>query len=301
MAGHAQDSYEQAADEQVEFTSLDGLRLRGTLVPAGGAGGAGGAAGAVVLVHGGGVTREEGGFFKRLAHGLAQCASTTVLRFDLRGHGESEGRQEDLTLAAVANDVRAAADFISKRAGAPGGVHMVGASFSGGITAMAAAAIPETVRSLVMLNPLLDYKQRFIDEKPYWTGDLLRPQEAQTLREAGYLAHSPTFKLGRPLLNEVFHVVPDAYLAGVRQPTLIVHGTKDTFIPVDSSRHYIERLGSSARRLLEIDGAQHGIAMHDDPRYEHPQTRKWQAETIRAVSDWIKMAQAAEPCPEALH
>jgi pimeloyl-ACP methyl ester carboxylesterase len=61
--------------------------LRGTLVapPAG-------ETAATVLVHGGGVTREEGGFFARLAARLAGAGSPT-LRFDFRGHGESEGRQ----------------------------------------------------------------------------------------------------------------------------------------------------------------------------------------------------------------
>ncbi|MGH4007533.1 MAG: alpha/beta hydrolase [Pseudonocardiaceae bacterium] len=46
---------------------------------------------AVVLVHGGGVTREESGFFTRLAAGLGE-AGVASLRFDLCGHGESEGR-----------------------------------------------------------------------------------------------------------------------------------------------------------------------------------------------------------------
>jgi uncharacterized protein len=72
----------------------------------------------VVLVHGGGVTREEGGFFTRLASGLGE-AGVASLRFDLRGHGESEGRQEELTLAAILNDILASvsvsvrADFIA--------------------------------------------------------------------------------------------------------------------------------------------------------------------------------------------
>jgi alpha-beta hydrolase superfamily lysophospholipase len=61
----------------------------------------------VVLVHGGGVTREEGGFFTRLAVGLGE-AGVASLRFDLRGHGESEGRQEELTLATILNDIGAA-------------------------------------------------------------------------------------------------------------------------------------------------------------------------------------------------
>src|ERR1700684_4322885 len=84
------------------FRTLDGLHLAATLVTPDGP-----TERAVVLVHGGGVTREEGGFFTRLANGLGE-AGVASLRFDLRGHGESEGRQEELTLAAILNDIRVA-------------------------------------------------------------------------------------------------------------------------------------------------------------------------------------------------
>ena len=63
-----------------------------------------------VLAHGGGVTREEGDFFTHLAAGLADV-SIASLRCDLRSHGESEGRQEDLTMAGILGDLRAAIAF----------------------------------------------------------------------------------------------------------------------------------------------------------------------------------------------
>jgi uncharacterized protein len=91
----------------LNVTALDGRRLAATLVDPGAAGRA------VVLVHGGGVTREEGGFFTRLADGLAG-ARVASLRFDLRGHGRSEGRLEDLTLAAVLNDIRVALSEVKR-------------------------------------------------------------------------------------------------------------------------------------------------------------------------------------------
>jgi len=82
--------------------TLDGLHLAGTLVTPDGTPDR-----VVVLVHGGGVTREEGGFFTRLAGGLAE-ADIASMRYDLRGHGESEGRQEEMTLCAHLNDIRVA-------------------------------------------------------------------------------------------------------------------------------------------------------------------------------------------------
>jgi len=263
-----------------EFRSLDGLRLLGTLIAAPVAADGN----AAVLVHGGGVTRDEGGFFTRLAAGLGQ-AGIASLRFDLRGHGQSEGRQEDLTLAGIVNDIHAAAAHLRSVTGC-GPVNLIGTSFGGGISAYFAARHPEQVRRLVLLNPLVNYKKRFIDDKPYWTDDRLDDDAARDLTTQGFLPHSPTFKLGRPLLNELFHLRPDLVLSDIVAPTLFVHGTRDTFIPVDSSRMYAAQLRAQVE-LLEIDGAQHGFAVHDDPRYLDPRTVQWQASVIHAVVRWL--------------
>jgi uncharacterized protein len=65
----------RVAEVQITTTwrTLDGLQLAGTLVlPEKSAGSA------IVLVHGAGVDREEGGFFARLAEGLGEVGVGTV-------------------------------------------------------------------------------------------------------------------------------------------------------------------------------------------------------------------------------
>ena len=263
---------------ETEFSSLDGLRLSGTwLLPSVPEGGA-------VLVHGGGVTREEGGFFTRLAEGLADVGVAS-LRFDLRAHGASEGRQEDLTLAGIVNDIRAAVDHLAFLTGT-GPLTLIGASFGGGVSAFFASRYPDRLRRLVLLNPLLNYKKRFIDDKPYWSDDRISEEAGRELANQGFIAHSPSFKLGRGLLNEVFYLRPHESLGELTMPTLIVHGTRDTFIPVESSREYARQI-SAPVTLLEVEGAQHGFAVHDDPGYLDPQTQEWQAFVIGSVAEWI--------------
>lgn len=268
----------------VDFASLDGLELQGTFTtsdrrPS---------KGTAVLVHGGGVTRDEGGFYTRMAQGLAD-SGVASLRFDFRGHGQSQGRQEDLTLAGVVNDIRAATEHARQQADTEGPVALIAASFSGGLSTYYASARPHHVGSLVLINPLIDYKKRFIDDKPYWSNEYLTAGEAHTLSEQGFIPHSPTFKLGRPLLNEVLHAPhPDHTLEQVKTPTLIVHGTKDTFIPVESSRHAGRCIPGA--RLLEVEGAQHGIAVHEDPAYADPQTQQWQAMVIEEITQWVTRA-----------
>ncbi|WP_083974088.1 alpha/beta hydrolase [Kitasatospora mediocidica] len=117
-------------DYETEVRSLDGTVLFGTVTPAPTP-----PAALAVLAHGAGVTREEGGFFTRLAASLA-AVGITCLRFDLRAHGASGGRFSDVTIAGVANDVRAASDHLAEITGQPGPVHVIAASFSGGAAAL---------------------------------------------------------------------------------------------------------------------------------------------------------------------
>ncbi len=224
--------------------TADGLHLSGTLVLPDGA------RRAAVLVHGGGVTREEGGFFARLATGLAD-AGVASLRCDMRGHGESEGRQEDLTIAGILADIRATIALARSHVGTDR-VALLGASFSGGICGYYAARHPTELANLVMLNPLLNYRKRLIDDKPYWHDGHISEDAGRELLDQGYLVHSPTFKLGRPLLCELFHLQPHKVLGDIAAPTLIVHGTKDTFIPVESSRWAAQQL-TVEHQLMELE------------------------------------------------
>jgi pimeloyl-ACP methyl ester carboxylesterase len=259
--------------------TLDGLHLAATLVTPGGDPDR-----AVVLVHGGGVAREEGGFFTRLAAGLGE-AGVASLRFDLRGHGESEGRQEDLTLATILNDIRVAIAHVRTGTGAAR-VSLLGASFAGGVCGYYAAKRPGDVDRLVLLNPQLDYKKRTIDSRPYWVNDHLNDEVVAQLTEQGYIQFTPTLRHGRPILNEVFWFQPLAVLGEITAPTLVVHGTKDTFVPIESSREAMSLLAAE-HKLVEIEGSQHGFAVHDDPQYLNPQSQEWQAFVIRTVSEWI--------------
>jgi pimeloyl-ACP methyl ester carboxylesterase len=264
---------------ETTVTTLDRLKLAATLVepePS--------ADRAVVLVHGGGVTRQEGGFFKRLADGLAE-AGVASLRFDLRGHGQSEGRMEELTLAAVLNDIRVALAQVRETTGA-GSVSLLGASFGGGICAYYAAKRPAEVERLVLLNPQFNYKRRTIDNTPFWEDDHLKPDAAAQLDEQSYLAFNPNLRHGRAIFHEVFWFDLDSAIPEIQAPTLLVHGTKDTLVPIESTLAALPGFRRE-HRLVEVEGAQHGFAVHEDPQYLNPQSQEWQAFVIRTVTDWL--------------
>ncbi|MDT4993209.1 MAG: uncharacterized protein QOH97_3101 [Actinoplanes sp.] len=268
-----------ASEAPARFRSLDGLDLVGDLIvpddpPTVG----------VVQVHGGGVTRHEAGFFDRMAAGLA-AAGAAALRFDLRGHGESAGKQEDLTISGVLNDIRSAFGYLREVTGVAR-TALVGQSFGGGICAYYAAKHPADVQRLVMLCPRIDYKRRTIDDRPYWVDDHLQSDKAEELTRQGYIQYSPTFRHGRAFLNEVFWLQPHTILGDIQAPTLIVHGTADTLVPIETSLAAMPLL-NSASELLSIEGAQHGFAVDGDPTYLNPQSQAWQAQVVEAIVKWV--------------
>jgi alpha-beta hydrolase superfamily lysophospholipase len=263
----------------ISVRTLDGQQLAATLTKPQEA-----TTRAVVLVHGGGVTREEGGFFTRLADGLAD-AGVASLRFDLRGHGESEGRQEELTLATILNDIRVTLAHVREVTNAQE-VTLFGTSFTGGVSVYYAAHRPTEVTRLVLFNPQLNYKWRTIDSRPYWVNESIAEEAAQELNESGGIQFTPTLRHGRPLLNEAFWFPTQEAIGQVQAPTLIVHGTADTLVPIESSREAVPKFTAPVE-LLEVEGSQHGFAVHDDPQYLNPKSQEYQAYVIRTVADWL--------------
>ncbi|MFI9206424.1 alpha/beta hydrolase, partial [Streptomyces sp. NPDC053048] len=165
---------------ETTFRSLDGTALAGTVTAPEAA-----AERLAVLVHGAGVTR-EGDFLPRIAARLAE-AGTRCLRFDLRAHGASGGQPQDITIAAVANDIRAAADHLRAESGLDLPATVIAASFSGGAAALHAAHRPDDVERLVLLYPRLAYRERYITSRPYTDpAGYLSAEAAQALDGQGF-------------------------------------------------------------------------------------------------------------------
>ena len=268
-----------AREEAVEFRSVDGTALRGTLrtAPRPRAG--------ALLVHGITVDRDEGGFYRTLAEKLDGIDATS-LRFDLRGHGRSEGRYEHVTLSGVINDVGRAHGLLASRLppGAP--TFVIAASFGGGLAAHWAAASPPSPppAGLVLLNPLFDYGKRMLFDKPYWDGGGLTPAGLGMLAGRGWLEHGE-FRIGPAMLNELFWIRPQASVGSLGVPLLTVHGDADGTVPYDISRRCTEKARDS--EFVTIGGADHGFVHPDDEDYAHPDTVRFRDSVLGMVVSWI--------------
>ena len=184
-------------------------------------------------------------------HGFASSSLAhkgQALRRFYAGHG-LEFHTPDLNVPSFAElsytSMLAALDELDRAFASDGARwRFVGSSMGGYLAARWAMLHPERVDRLVLLCPAFDFVARW----PKILGD----ENFERWRTQGHFPLPD--KSGTPV--EVhFGLVEDAMTHPARPdvpcPTTIIHGTRDTVVPIDSSRSYVE--GRSHVRLIEVD------------------------------------------------
>jgi pimeloyl-ACP methyl ester carboxylesterase len=194
-------------------------------------------------------------------------------RFDLRGHGDSDGKLEDLTLARQLEDLRAVlARLGSGAAGPPPAKLLLIGSSLGALTvawhtALAAAAPKPaaTAPALPILGQVLIAPAfRIVDRLLAALGDDGRERWR---REGKWRFVGPWFQFDLSfevvLENERFPL--ERLRRETRLPTLILHGTRDESAPFRLSEEFVApdagRDGRMAR-LVAVEGGDHRLTAH---------------------------------------
>jgi alpha-beta hydrolase superfamily lysophospholipase len=257
----------------VEISTVDGLRLRGVFERPDGESRA-----AVLFLHGLNETRDEdrdsrAGIppFIELANALV-AESISCLRFDFRGHGDSDARLEDMTFAGERLDAAAALEDLRLREPRKP-IGLVAASFG------AVAALPllkaSAVTCGVLWNPLIDVRGTFVEPVLPWPLETFGPDGVKG-HERIELGDGRAF--GPGLLAEMLayeRVDP----ASVSAPILVCHGTEDTYLEFGESKAFAA--AAPRGEFVAISGAGHGFGAAADRRILIPATTAWLAQRLR--------------------
>lgn len=209
----------------------------------------------VVFIHGLGCHRDEcRGLFRELAHRIAADAVPSV-RFDLPRHaGRSEGT-EPFTLERCVLEVIGAIDVVAAECGpAPGnsGPLVCGASFGGAVALAASAAADDRVGSLVLLDPVGDFRVLTGGERA----------RQRRLSDALVNGSDVAWDWGVTItaaLNAELHTVDlPAMFARVSCPTVVVHGEEDDVVPIGVSRRLVA--ANPRARLISLPNTGHVLA-----------------------------------------
>ncbi len=206
----------------------------------------------VILCHGLGADKESK-TYTRLQTILNE-KNISTLRFDFFGHGESEGKFEDITVSEGVNDVFNAIDFLKKQGYLKMG--LFGSSFGGLVSIMADSKIND-LSVLVLKSPVSNYEE--LNHLRY-----LR-KELEEWKEKGYNYFEG--KKGRQKLKYSFFEDfknNNGYKAAgkIKIPTLIMHGEKDEIVPIDQSKKTACLVKNC--RLEVVEGADHDYTKERD-------------------------------------
>lgn len=223
----------------------------------------------VILLHGLG---DSMAFWSRQRDAFAeQCR---MLLVDVRGHGDSSlADNGDYSIAAMANDVMAAADAAGfTRA------HVVGASLGGGLAFELAIAAPHLVSSLAIVNAtptarLGGWKGRALIGLRKLMARFLTPDKAAPAIAKRLFPDPSQAELRAEVVGRIGATDPTAYRRSlfalaeydradearrIAVPTLFVHSEHD-YTPLAWRQPFVDAMPDA--RLVQIDGAHHAVPM----------------------------------------
>lgn len=259
----------------IELASMDGTRLSATLVDPSRPG-----RGSCVLVHGISSDKSEGGLYDELASSLAEIG-LSVLSLDLRGHGSSEGAQNEFSLSGAANDIVAALSFMKDRM-PKSPASLVGASFGGGVCMHVGQHLAD-LQCLVLLNPRTNYRP-WIEGSSLFADGRVSEAGQRSLRSRGYVERAG-FKIGRALANELATWTPMLAPRAAATPVMVLHGDRDSAIPIDETRRFFAP--SDDTEFVVIDGAEHGFVDPDAHDVHSPESLALRGRVVGLVVDHI--------------
>lgn len=249
-------------EEKVYFKTSDGLKLCGILSKPSKA-----TDKCIILCHGITVDKEEDGIFTNLARKLCD-SGFAVFRFDFRGHGESEGKSVDMTIAGEVSDLMAAVKFLQEKEYQEFGI--LCASFGGGAVSLFASKYQALVKALVLWNAAIDYEQWMNPTLPWPVKYFGKPVFDRAEKFGFTKIGSRKFKIGKKLLDEINVLEPWKGLVNINSPILFVHGDQDSYVSYSDSVKYSKLFKNAT--LVTIEGGEHGF--HDNPKHAEQADRK---------------------------
>ncbi|OGR43528.1 MAG: hypothetical protein A2X35_00555 [Elusimicrobia bacterium GWA2_61_42] len=226
------------AHETIDFSTADGVRLRGWFIPA-----AGGETGrTIIFCHGWCSNRGE---TLRDTHFLAE-QGFNLFYFDFRASGESKGSLSSVGYLET-RDFDAAYEFLKvNRPHASETVAVFGTSMGGSVAIYAAAKYPELVCVLAE-NTFLSYNKVVAN----WSWNRLKtpyfPLVAMTL-----------FFVRRKLKADPEPYSPVYSVAGVKMPVMFINGDHDDLVPMADADRLFGMCPSEKKQMWVVAGASHG-------------------------------------------
>ena len=203
----------------------------------------------VLLCHGF-MGNKEGALEKQIA-ALLQAQGITSIRFDFNGHGQSEGRFQDMTVPNEIVDAKKVIEYVSNLPYVES-VAITGHSQGGVVAAMTAGDLgAEKIKAVVLLAPAAVLRDDAI--RGSTMGATYDP-----FNLGEYVELFRGMRLGAEYIRTAFSLPIYETAAKYQGPALIIHGTGDRVVPYTYGERFHQIWDGS--ELVIIDKADHGFS-----------------------------------------
>ena len=208
----------------------------------------------VILVHGFGVTKEEGGMFDEFTE-ILNKKGFAVYRFDFSGCGESEGAYSQTSLSKMRDDLKVILNFVKQQPKVDVSKIGIWAQSFGTPTTI---SLQPDVQAIVL------------------TGSISRPQDtSKVLFGDGYNPNGISvrkyrdgreIKMGAQFWGDLkeYNLLED--IKNIKCPILFLHGSEDEKIPLSQMEAYYEVVNEPKEKII-LEGVNHSLRPKRDEVY----------------------------------
>jgi len=208
----------------------------------------------IIMSHALANDKSERGKFDKVAKDLNQ-AGYSVLAFDFSGCGESD--DDTLTVGKQIDDLQSAIKFVKSAGYQKIGLfgHSLGCLIS-------LKCYSSEIITMVLWSPITN-------KITYSWHEKLSKEQLQELSNKGYFTRTRKnairikYLIDKQMLLDRESVNQKELLKNINCPILIIHGTKDTSVPITDSENAIKLLSKDSQLEL-VEGADHDFNEHID-------------------------------------
>jgi pimeloyl-ACP methyl ester carboxylesterase len=180
------------------------------------------------------------------------------IRFDYRGHGQSDGKFEDGTVTDWLNDTLLVLDELSKPP-----FLAVGSSMGGWIALLAALARPNLIRGLVGVASSPDFTRSIFHER-------LSKEQRQLLDSNGYISQPSDYRDEPVIITKKLITDGEKHLLlhldhlDLDIPVCLIHGKRDSDVSWKNSEKLHRLFGKENSELILVPDGRHRLSREKD-------------------------------------